>query len=131
MQNLALDQQKIAELTDELAKTRDPPRVKGLVEKIAELNEKEHGMLAFKDPATGMTDWSKWMASTYHDELAGGANGSFRYWFICKAGGKQWPCNTAVVSEMWGRKHAPGVPKNKWKCTVCSANFLTKFGCLV
>ena len=71
--------------------------MKELVERIAELNEKEHQMLAFRDPQSGMTDWSKWMVSTYHDELAGGENGSFRYWFVCKAGGKEWPCNTAIL----------------------------------
>ena len=88
-------------------------------------------IIAFKDKATGEVAWDKWMASTYHDELASSHAGSFRYWFICKAGG-QWPCVTLILSKMRGRKFQdPGASRSKCKCTYCGANFMTRWGVMI
>jgi hypothetical protein len=46
-----------ADLREELARTTDIERIKEIVELIAEENEKNHAMFAFKDPDTGKTKW--------------------------------------------------------------------------
>jgi hypothetical protein len=124
-----LEENKV--LREELARTKDLVRTKEIVELIANENEKHHKMLAFKDKA-GNTDWGKWQASTFHDEYVKTKNGSMRYWFVCMAGGSEWPCMTAILSKKWKRKFEdPAASKNKYKCTVCEANFKTKWGVFV
>jgi hypothetical protein len=99
---------------------------------ISEENEKHHAMLAFKDKVTGKTKCDMWQASTFHDEYVKTKNGHLRYWFVCMAGGKEWPCMTAILSKKWDRKFAdPGASKNRYKCTVCNANYKTGWGVFV
>jgi hypothetical protein len=63
-----------------------------------------------------------WQASTFHDEYVKTKNGYLRYWFVCMAGGNEWPCMTAILSKLWQRKFAdPGASKNWYKCTLCNA----------
>ena len=72
------------------------------------------------------------MASTYHDEIGSSEAGSFRYWFICKCNfGYGQSCNALITSKAWQRKYAPGSKRNGWKCTICSGNYSTNWGCLV
>ena len=118
-------------LREELKTCKDVRRIAAIVEIISTENAKDHEMLAFKSKETGQTDWSKWMASTYHDEYIRTKHGWFRYWYICMAGG-QWPCLTAITSKKWARKYQdPGASRNKYKCTVCAANYLTRWGVFV
>jgi hypothetical protein len=86
-------------------------------------------MLAFKDPLTGKTKWDMWQVSTFHDEYVKTKHGYMRYWFVCMAGGIDYPCMTAILSKKWKRKFEdPSASKNKYKRTVCNANYMTKVG---
>jgi hypothetical protein len=57
---------------------------------------------------------------------------ALRAFYICLAGGSQWPCASLILSKHWARKFEDiGASKQKWRCTVCSANYKTRFGQLV
>ena len=132
LEALATTMARHAELREELKSCKDIRRIAAIVEIITTENAKDHEMLAFKNKDTGKTEWDKWMASTYHDEYVKTKYGYFRYWYICMAGGAEWPCMTAIVSKKWGRKYQdPGASKNRWKCTFCSCNYWTKWGVFV
>ena len=119
-------------LREEMRHTSNIERIKEIVDLISIANEKDHPMLAFANKSTGETDWAMWKASTYHDEFVKTKNGYLRYWFICMAGGSINTCLTAITSKMWDRKYKdPGATRNKWKCTVCRANYRTKWGVFV
>ena len=57
---------------------------------------------------------------------------AFRSFYVCKAGGVEWPCNTVIVSAAWDRMHAdPEAYKQRWYCNVCGAKYMTKFGVML
>ena len=71
-------------------------------------------------------------ASTFHDEYVSSWKGYLRYWFVCMSGGAGWECMTAILSKMWLRKFKdPSASKNKYKCSVCKANYKTAWGVLI
>jgi hypothetical protein len=125
--------QATAEMREELRVCKDIGRIQQLVEAIAKENEKEHELLGFKDQATGSTRWDAWMASTYHDEYTRNQRGgSLKYWFVCMSGGEMYPCMTAISSKLWKRKFEdPGATKQKYKCTICGANYKASWGVLI
>jgi hypothetical protein len=119
------------DLRIEMSRTSNIERIKEIVDLISIANEKAHPQLAFTNKSSGETDWAMWKASTYHDEYVKTKNGYFRYWFVCMAGGND-PCMTAITSKMWNRKFKElSATRNKWKCTVCSANYRTIWGVFV
>ncbi len=71
------------------------------------------------------------MASTHRDELASSHDGSFRYWFICKSGGSQWPRLALILSTMWARRlKSEGTKCNLYKVAQCEGNFNATWGML-
>ena len=90
-------------LRKELAGTTNIVRSDEISDFLSGENEKDHAMLAFKDKFTGKTKWDMWQASTFHDEYVKTKNGYLRYWFVCMAGGNEWPCMTAILSKLWDR----------------------------
>ena len=123
------------ELHTQLTRERDPVKVANILAEIQKIHTAVPEIIAFKDAETGEVNWSKWMASTYHDELVGGGRhgGSFRYWFICQCNfGYGQACDTLTTSKLWGRKYQdPGASRNKWKCTACGGVYQTKWGVLI
>ena len=95
--------------------------------------ENEHNVTEPLHIVNGQCRTDLWHASTYHDEYTRSNCGSsyIRYWFVCLAGGTEYPCLTAITSKLWGRRKPLGAPKNKWFCTYCNSNYKTKFGCLI
>jgi hypothetical protein len=129
---LASTVDKHAALREELAGTTNIERIKEIVDMIADENEKDHAMLAFRDKVTGRTDWGMWKASTYHDQYVQTAHGHMCYWFVCMAGGKEHTCMTAILSKLWDRKFPePDAVKNKWRCTYCNSNYKATWGVFV
>jgi hypothetical protein len=123
---------KHAALREELAGTTNIERIKEIVDAIADENEKDHAMLAFKDNVTGKTDWGMWKASTYHDQYVQTTHGYMRYWFVCMAGGNEYTCMTAILSKLWDRKFPdPTAVRNKWRCTFCNSNYKATWGVFV
>jgi hypothetical protein len=102
-------------LREELAGTTDITRIKEIVDLIAKENEKHHGMLPFKDPLTGKTKWDMWQVSTFHDEYVKTKHGYMRYWFVCMAGGIDYPCMTAILSKKWKRKFEDPSPPRAFR----------------
>jgi hypothetical protein len=131
LQEMVTDLKVQQSLLDELKTCKNPQRISEIMNEIEAMNHSEKEYIAFKDKTTGEVQWDKWVASTYHDELTSSDSSTFRYWFICKAGG-QWPCNSLILSKKWGRKFEdPSASKNKYRCTVCGANYKTIWGVLI
>ena len=55
-------------LLAELLVHEDVERIEELADLIGTEIEAEHQLMAFETPS-GITDWDKWLASTYHDQL--------------------------------------------------------------
>ena len=127
---LAADMEKHRDLLSELKATKDIKRVAEIVEQIDKINEAEHQMLGFQNK--GVDQYKFWRAATFQDELAYNprTKSSFRYYFVCGAGGTQWPCLHAITSKGWRRKHDGEAWKagQKYYCIKCEAGYKTKWG---
>jgi hypothetical protein len=122
------------ELVELLRHETDPRRVKELLDQIEVLNQADMELLGFKKEGGKQMDL--WTVSTYQDEVSGhaGSRSSFRYYFVCLAGGSQWRCMHAMTSKGWRTKHDASqgwVKGQRWYCPICSAGFKTAFGVLV
>jgi hypothetical protein len=95
--------------------------------------------LAFVSKAATREEHFRWQrAADYHDgwvevkSATGRLLGGFSSFYICRAGGTASPCLTLILNKDWLRKHAdPLATKQKWRCTCCGANYMTKFGMVV
>ena len=58
--------------------------------------------------------------------------GAFNVFYICCAGGAEWPCNTVIESQLWDRlQDELQASRQRWYCKCCSARYRTKFGVMV
>jgi len=130
MKLLSGEMAKHQDLLDELKVTKSLARTKAIIEEIDKINEAEHQMLGFKN--RGEDQYKYWKAATFQDELASNprTKSSFRYYFVCLAGGSLYPCFTAITSKGWRRKHDGEAwkPGQKYYCLKCEAGFKTKWG---
>ena len=57
---------------------------------------------------------------------------AFRFFYMCLAGGAEWPCYTVIPSKTWSTLHEdPLASKQRWYCVCCGAKYMTKFGMIV
>jgi hypothetical protein len=119
-----------AELLKRLRETTQPEEIKLLVDQIDEINTAEPEYEGFK--AEGEKQGDLWFVSTYQDEVASVEGASFRFYFVCDAGGDDNKCQTVITSKGWRRKHeVDGWVKGQRYYCRCNAGYNQKWGCLV
>ena len=139
-------------LADELAQTSDRRKADQLLDELERLDdeiEAESAPIAFHNRVlntlTTATDeerrtmqWEFMLAAQYSDlwceikDKRGRRIGAMMSYYVCLAGGNQYPCGTVMESSAWDRMHAdPLRAGQRWYCNVCSAKYRTKFGVLV
>ena len=92
---------------------------------VEETMGKQRSFLDHADPAAMRR------AADYSDQWFKHDTGAFNVYYICKAGGTDYPCNTLILSDDWDRLHAePDAVKQRWYCPVCHTRYKTKFGVL-
>jgi hypothetical protein len=131
-----------AELCEELRQEKNPWRIETWLEKINDAEDEFTAAcepLAFRDRARCREELFRFqMAADYSDgwvevkSSSGRLLGGFSSFFICRAGGEGYECNTLILNKDWMRKHEdPLATKQKWKCRCCGAKYFTKFGMVV
>ena len=120
-----------AELLKRLRETTQPEEIKLLVDQIDEINTAEPEYEGFK--AEGEKQGDLWFVSTYQDEVAAVEGASFRFYFVCDAGGVDNKCQTVITSKGWRRKHEVDgwVKGQRYYCITCGAGYNQNWGCLV
>jgi hypothetical protein len=71
---------------------------------------------------------------TLYDEYLQTENGHMRYWYVCMAGGREYPCMTAIPPKFFQRKFEDpcASQKNcKFKCPYCNSKNNTSWGVFV
>jgi hypothetical protein len=133
VRQLRILQQEMKEhqaLVAELRETTDVVKIAELVGKIEQLNAQDMQLLGFANEAKQKDLWA---VSNFQDELSCGGKDTFRYYFVCQAGG-QYRCLHAMTSKGWNCKHDPSLgwqPRQKYYCRVCNATYKTKFGVII
>jgi hypothetical protein len=75
-------------------------------------------------------EWRR--AADYSENMVSSIAGAFNYYFVCRAGGSQYPCWTMINSKFWTTLHPdPIADKQRWYCKVCRAKYKTRFGVLI
>lgn len=124
-----------------LCKSAEESKV--LMEKIRDVEEKMEATelpLAFQTVCQpgSETHWRYMQAAQYSDEWVcnkdskGQVLSAFRSFYICLAGGADYPCYTVIPSKTWSTKHEdPLASKQRWYCICCGACYKTKFGMVI
>ncbi len=71
-------------------------------------------------------------AADYSDRWFSQGKREFRVYYICIAGGTEYPCNTVIEAMAWDRlKKEMEATGQRWYCKVCHAKYKTRYGVLV
>ncbi len=71
-------------------------------------------------------------AADYSDRWFKDGKREFRVYYICTAGGTEYPCNTVIEAMAWDRlKEEMEATGQRWYCKCCHAKYKTKYGVLV
>ncbi len=71
-------------------------------------------------------------AADYSDRWFTTGESEFRVYYICVAGGSQYPCNTVIEAMACDRLNEDAeVTGQRWYCKMCHAKYKTKYGVLV
>ena len=95
-------------------------------------------LVAATDEQRRVAVWEFMLAAQYSDlwceikDRRGRRIGALMSYYVCLAGGSQYPCGTVMEASAWDRLHAnPLQTKQRWYCNDCSAKYRTKYGVLV
>jgi hypothetical protein len=129
-------------LCERLGASTNLTEIEDLLEQIEKIEDgiKEASQpLGFKSLCKTEEDAFRFMmAASYCDSWSeirnanGRLLGGFCAFFICRAGGTAHPCNSLIISKIWGRNHEDILAcSQSWKCCCCGANYKTRMGMLV
>ena len=128
MRASAKDHAACQALIEELRTCTDPQRVVILVAAIDKQMEVDGiQQLSFGGSAEHLN------ASAYADEWVSCRDGHFRHYFLCCAGGSQYPCHVMMTSKSWEQRY-PGEAWHKgqrWYCSPNKHRYYGKFGVIV
>ena len=129
MDAMAADAAEATRLKEMLKQEKDPHAMRELLEKMNALAVRDDTAAFRKHPE----QHSMVRAAAYTDELSSHRDGrSCRFYFVCLAGGTEYPCLRMMASKTWKRRFETEawVAKQRWQCP-CGANYRPKFGTLI
>jgi hypothetical protein len=106
-------------------------------------NDAERGLMVDKRLDEAMSVWRSFhtkgeaaiafsLAADYADEWFANLDKKLRVYYVCRAGGEVYPCNTLIASKDWRTLHDdPLATKQRWYCKECNARYMVRFGVVI
>ena len=130
------DRRECDKLLDEMEALED--EIDAAAEPLAFQNRVLNTMAVATDEERRRAVWEYRLAAQYSDlwceikDRRGRRIGALMSYYVCLAGGSEYPCGTVMEASAWDRLHPdPLQAKQRWYCNVCSAKFRCKFGVLL